>query len=107
VIGTVTGPDNVQHPVSFSYATELAADFVSTITVGVGFNVADAAAELRRLTEDYVGTLQIGQPLYGLQVTALAAKVPGVIGFSVTINGLGNLAPAATERVVFGTWAVA
>ncbi|NOT72468.1 MAG: hypothetical protein HOP09_14700 [Hyphomicrobium sp.] len=107
VTGTVEGPDGVPHAISFDYATEISADIVATITVGSGYNLADAGPELKRLVEAYIGTLQIGTPLYGLQVTALAAKVPGVIGFSVTINGLGNLVPTAVQRVIVGTWTVA
>jgi hypothetical protein len=103
--GVVTGSDGFEKTVKFSYREELVANIVVTLTMASGYSVADASPALKKLVSDHVATLLIGEPLYVLDIFALAAQVPGVTGLTVTINGLGvDLDPTALQQVVMGTW---
>lgn len=103
--GTVIGSDGFEKTVRFSYAEQVVANLGVTLSMAPGFTVADAGPALKALVEAHVAELLIGQPLHILQIYALAAQVPGVVGITVTINGLGvDLDPSALQQVVMGTW---
>lgn len=105
VVGTVTGADGFEKEVSFDYAEELTANIAVTFTMAVGYSAADAGPALQALVDAYIANLLIGEPLYILQIYALAATVPGVVGVDVEINGLAaDLDPNALQQVVLGDW---
>lgn len=105
VVGTVTGADGFEKEVSFDYGEDLVANIAVTLTMATGFSVADAGPALQALVEDYIDDLLLGEPLYRLQISRLAATVPGVVGIDILINGLNaDLDPNALQQVVMGTW---
>lgn len=105
VVGTVTGADGTQKDAAFDFADELTANVIVALTMASGYSVADASPALRALVEDHIAGLLNGGALRHLQIAALAATVPGVLGIVSLINGSSaDLEPTARQRVVLGTW---
>lgn len=82
-------------------ASGLTANIAVTVTTQPGYTHSAVASAVQAAITSFIGTLQIGQPLYWTQLYAVIYSVAGVLeATSLTINGGTSDLSATNQQVV-------